>query len=131
MLCANPDLVVDRGDQLVPCAGSIAVAYEEMGGEVFYAGKPHRPIYDLALTTAERRSGRPPEPSRVLAIGDSMRTDIAGAAGSGMRTLFVARGIHAHELRLGEGGLGSSHAQDWFAFQAVRPDLIIDKLGWT
>lgn len=131
MLCANPDLVVERGNELIPCAGSIAAAYEEIGGEVFYAGKPHRPIYDLALTMAEKLSGRAPKRSRVLAIGDAMRTDIAGAVGAGIRTVFVARGIHAGDLKLGEGELGSSHVQDWIAGQAVRPDWMIDRLAWA
>jgi HAD superfamily hydrolase (TIGR01459 family) len=131
MLCANPDLVVERGDRLIPCAGSIAAAYEAIGGEAFYAGKPHRPIYEAALAMAARLSGRAAiEPTRVLAIGDAIRTDIAGAAGFGIRSLFVARGIHAGELGLDEGGLGSSHAQDWIDRQAVRPDAIIETLVW-
>jgi HAD superfamily hydrolase (TIGR01459 family) len=132
MLCANPDLVVERGDRLIPCAGSIAAAYEAMGGEVFYAGKPHAPVYEAALARAARLSGREAvERSRVLAVGDAIRTDIAGAANLGIATLFVARGIHGAELKLDDGGLGSSHAQDWIDRQSVRPDAMIETLRWA
>jgi HAD superfamily hydrolase (TIGR01459 family) len=135
MLCANPDLVVERGRALIPCAGAIAAAYEEMGGEVFYAGKPHRPIYEAALEAAARTLGRAVEPARVLAVGDAIRTDIAGARRFGIPSLLVARGIHAGELRLDEGGLGasepSSHVQDWLGRQAARPDAVMDRLVWS
>ena len=79
MVCANPDLVVERGDMIVPCAGTIALAYEEMGGAVFYAGKPHRPVYERALAVASELSGQAIPKERVLAVGDAIRTDIAGA----------------------------------------------------
>src|SRR5690606_193111 len=79
MVCGNPDLVVERGDTLVYCAGAIADAYAALGGDVLYAGKPYRPIYEQALSLAERLRGKPVTPSRVLAIGDSIRTDLAGA----------------------------------------------------
>ena len=82
MLCANPDLVVERGDTLVYCAGAIADLYGTLGGEVLYAGKPHRPIYEQALDeVAQRRAARRPPLDRVLAIGDSVRTDLKGAIG--------------------------------------------------
>lgn len=132
MLCANPDLVVERGHELIPCAGSIALAYEEAGGEVFYAGKPHRPIYDAALAEAAKLSGRAHiEPARVLAVGDAIRTDIAGAAKLGIPSLLVARGIHAGELRLDEGDLASAHVQDWLAGQHARPTAVMDRLVWS
>jgi HAD superfamily hydrolase (TIGR01459 family) len=98
MLCANPDVVVDRGDRLVYCAGAIADLYGSLGGEVLYAGKPYRPIYEMALAKAEKvRSAKAPL-SRVLAIGDSVRTDLKGAARFGIDCLFVTAGIHAEEL---------------------------------
>jgi HAD superfamily hydrolase (TIGR01459 family) len=131
MLCANPDLVVERGDKLIPCAGSIAAAYEAIGGEVLYAGKPHRPVYEAALARAAKLSGGAAvERARVLAIGDAIRTDIAGAVAFGIASLFVARGIHGAELGLDEGGLGSSEVQDWIDRQAVRPDALIETLVW-
>ncbi len=80
MLCANPDVVVDRGDRLVYCAGAIADLYGSLGGEVLYAGKPYRPIYEMALAKAEKARGEKAPLSRVLAIGDSVRTDLKGAA---------------------------------------------------
>ena len=79
MVCGNPDVVVERGDRLVYCAGSIADLYATLGGEVLYAGKPYRPIYDLALAKAEAAAGRKVPLKRVLAIGDSVRTDLKGA----------------------------------------------------
>jgi HAD superfamily hydrolase (TIGR01459 family) len=103
MVCANPDIVVERGDRLVHCAGALADAYVELGGEVYYAGKPHRPLYDLALAeTARARAARALEADvplgRVLAIGDSVRTDVKGAHDLGVDCLFVTAGIHAEEL---------------------------------
>jgi HAD superfamily hydrolase (TIGR01459 family) len=98
MLCANPDVVVDRGDRLVYCAGAIADLYGSLGGEVLYAGKPYRPIYEMALARAEKARGEKVPLSRVLAIGDSVRTDLKGATRFGIDCLFVTAGIHAEEL---------------------------------
>jgi HAD superfamily hydrolase (TIGR01459 family) len=98
MLCANPDLVVERGDRLVYCAGAVAELYANMGGEVLYAGKPYAPIYQLALRRAEAASGRNTELARVLAIGDSIHTDLKGAAAFGIDCLFMTAGIHAEEF---------------------------------
>lgn len=98
MVCGNPDVVVDRGDTLVYCAGAIADLYGTLGGEVLYAGKPYGPIYELALAKATQTRGAKVETSRVLAIGDSVRTDLKGAATFGIDCLFVTAGIHAEEL---------------------------------
>lgn len=130
MVCANPDLVVERGPVILPCAGAIALAYEEMGGPVFYAGKPHGPVYDRALAVAAELGGRPVAKDRVLAIGDAIRTDIAGAAAFGIDSLLVARGIHGEELGVHRGPLVSSHVQDWIDRQPVKPTAIIDLLSW-
>ena len=95
MVCANPDLVVQRGSTLHLCAGALAKWYEEAGGRVRWHGKPFRSVYDSCLALlgiAER--------SRILAIGDSLRTDIAGAAGAGIDSLLIAGGIHADEFGL-------------------------------
>jgi HAD superfamily hydrolase (TIGR01459 family) len=94
MICANPDLVIHRGDTLIYCAGALARRYEELGGSVVYAGKPYAPIYDRTLTLAEQIRGAAIEKLRVLAIGDGMRTDIVGAAQAGLDVLFVTGGIH-------------------------------------
>ena len=98
LICANPDIVVERGDRLVYCAGAIAELYRELGGEAIFYGKPHRPIYERALALAGERQGHAIELNRVLAIGDSVRTDLAGAHGFGIDCLFVTRGIHAEDF---------------------------------
>jgi len=98
LICANPDIVVERGDRLVYCAGAIAELYRELGGEVIFYGKPHRPIYERAMARAAGRHGRTTPLNRVLAIGDSVRTDLAGARGFGIDCLFVTRGIHAEDF---------------------------------
>ena len=98
LVCANPDIVVERGDRLIYCAGAIAELYLELGGEVIFYGKPHRPIYERAIALATERRGRAVQLNRVLAIGDSVRTDLAGAQGFGIDCLFVTRGIHAEDF---------------------------------
>ena len=99
LICANPDIVVERGDRLIYCAGAIAELYRELGGEVIFYGKPHRPIYERAMP-ARRRAPWPCDIrlNRVLAIGDLVRTDLAGAHGFGIDCLFVTRGIHAEDF---------------------------------
>jgi HAD superfamily hydrolase (TIGR01459 family) len=94
MICANPDIVIHRGDTLIYCAGALARRYEELGGSVVYAGKPYTPIYDRALTLAQHIRGESIEKPRMLAIGDGMRTDVRGAARAGLDVLFVTGGIH-------------------------------------
>jgi len=128
-VCANPDLVVEKGDELLLCAGALALLYEELGGKVFYAGKPHRPIYDLALAKAARRRGGPVAARRVLAIGDAPRTDIAGAKEIGARSLLVAKGIHAREL-LPDGRLDEEALRRFLADAPVGPDAVIEQLRW-
>ena len=130
MVCANPDLIVERGHMILPCAGTIALAYEEMGGKVFYAGKPHAPVDEKALAVAAGLSGRTIPKERVLAVGDAIRTDIAGAVGFGIDSLLIARGIHAEELGLHKGDLVSDHVQDWVGRQTVAPTAITDELSW-
>lgn len=103
MVCGNPDLVVHVGHDLLPCAGALATIYEELGGDVHWAGKPHRPAYDMALAQAlEARAGRPVDPARVLVIGDAARTDLAGAKLMGFDALFIAGGIHRDEIMQGD-----------------------------
>ena len=97
LICANPDIVVERGDRLIYCAGAIAELYRELGGEVIFYGKPHRPIYERAMALAASAAA-PSRSTRVLAIGDSVRTDLTGAHGFGIDCLFVTRGIHADDF---------------------------------
>jgi HAD superfamily hydrolase (TIGR01459 family) len=98
LLCANPDIVVDRGDSREWCAGALAALYTEMGGESLYFGKPHPPVYDLARRRLAEY-GAPVSDSRILAIGDGIRTDIQGAQGEDIDSLFVTGGLAATETR--------------------------------
>ncbi|MGD9844894.1 MAG: TIGR01459 family HAD-type hydrolase [Variibacter sp.] len=98
MVCGNPDLVVERGARLIYCGGAIADLYRTMGGDVLYAGKPYAPIYEQALAEARKLRGNDTALARVLAIGDSVRTDVKGADAQGLDCLFVTAGIHAEEL---------------------------------
>ncbi len=95
-ICANPDLIVERGDRLIPCAGSIAALYEKMGGRTLVSGKPHAPIYEESLAAASDLRGQV-DTSRVIAIGDGMPTDVKGAQDCGLDLLYVSSGIHARE----------------------------------
>lgn len=97
-VCANPDLAVHVGANLFPCAGAIAAIYEEMGGSVLWAGKPHRVAYQTALERAAVLTGDPVDRSAVLAIGDAVRTDLAAAEVAGVDALLIAGGLHRDEL---------------------------------
>ena len=126
MICANPDIVVERGDRLVYCAGAIAELYSELGGEVIFYGKPHRPIYERAVALAAERSGHAVQLNRVLAIGDSVRTDLAGAQGFGIDCLFVTRGIHAEEFE-GLDQLDPASVRELFGHP---PRALMRELRW-
>lgn len=130
MICANPDIVVEVGDRLVYCAGALAALYEQMGGRTVYTGKPHPPVYHEALARAARIRGEAAGSGRVLAIGDAIRTDVAGAHAIGADALFVARGIHSQELQLARGHLDPAIAHAWLEGQTHRPDHAIDMLVW-
>lgn len=130
MICANPDLVVERGDRLILCAGALAAAYEEIGGRTITHGKPHGPIYDAALAVGRDLLGRPVERRRIVAVGDAIRTDVLGGSGAGLDTLLVARGIHAVELLPGDGELDHAHVRTWVERQPIRPTMIARELVW-
>jgi HAD superfamily hydrolase (TIGR01459 family) len=115
MICANPDLQVIRGGKRIICAGALARRYEALGGAVRYLGKPHAAIYEYCfehLGGAGRR--------RILAIGDSLRTDIAGAAAAGIDSVLVAGGLHAEELGATDG---AAPAPDALARLCAREGL--------
>lgn len=99
MICANPDLVVERGERIIPCAGAMAVYFEQLGGEVRIAGKPHSPIYEACFAAAKEVRGAFSK-DRVLAIGDGMPTDVKGAISAGLDLLYISGGIHAAEYTL-------------------------------
>ncbi len=128
MVCGNPDLVVERGDRLVYCAGAVADLYGDLGGEVLYAGKPHAPIYQECLSRIAALRGGEPARSRVLAIGDSVRTDLTGAAGMRIDCLFVTAGIHAEELGRDQPNMAALN--EMFATAGVMPRAVTRKLVW-
>ena len=98
LLCANPDIVVDRGEVREWCAGALAALYTEMGGESLYFGKPHPPIYDLARRRLNALANKV-DSSRILAIGDGIHTDIQGAQGEDIDSLFITGGLAASETK--------------------------------
>ena len=129
MICANPDVVVERGDKLVYCAGAIADLYAAAGGDVVYAGKPYRPIYEQALGLAEAARGQRVQQHRLLAIGDSVRTDLKGAAAFGIDALFVTAGIHAEELG-DRSDPDAATLSGIFAAAGVAPKAVMHRLSW-
>ncbi|MBM3607368.1 MAG: TIGR01459 family HAD-type hydrolase [Alphaproteobacteria bacterium] len=117
-ICANPDVVIHRGEQLVYCSGALAQRYEQLGGRTIQAGKPFAPIYRRALDVAEKLTGKPVAKERILAIGDGMHTDIAGAGGQGIDALFVTMGIHRDKIHA-PGPDGAPGALDIDAARAL------------
>lgn len=117
-ICVNPDRYVDVGHRRYMCAGLLAETYEDMGGAVHWMGKPFENAYAgcLAHLPPQARPG----PGGVLCIGDSLKTDIAGASGQGMRSLFIEHGLHREET----GKI------DWLNRDEARPDYVIPSLKW-
>jgi HAD superfamily hydrolase (TIGR01459 family) len=128
MVCANPDMTVERGDRLVYCAGALADAYAKLGGEVIYAGKPHKPIYDLALALVMAKRGAALPRHRIIAIGDGIRTDIAGAAAQNIDCVFVASGVHVSGGRAAT--LDAAVVDGLFAKCKARPVAALRHLSW-
>jgi HAD superfamily hydrolase (TIGR01459 family) len=129
MICANPDRVVEHGNQLIYCGGALADVYEARGGRIHMAGKPYRPIYDEALKAAEAAAGRTLDRSRMLAIGDSVRTDAIGAANAGLDLLFVTGSIHAEELDA-FGAADPAKIRELVAPSGVRLKAFMPRLAW-
>lgn len=94
LVCANPDIRVRRGTRMIYCGGALAHRYEDMGGEVIYAGKPHDPIYRLSRVWLAEIVGYEIDKPRILAVGDNIHTDLLGAQNQGYDCLFVAEGVH-------------------------------------
>lgn len=127
LLCANPDIVVDLGDQRLYCAGALAQAYDAMGGRSLYFGKPHPPIYDLARRRVAALPGLPDDP-RILAIGDGIATDIQGASGEGLDALFVTGGIAAAQFGPDADRPDPRLLEDWLEDQQLDPIYAIGRL---
>lgn len=125
MVCANPDIVVNWGGRLVWCAGALAQIYAELGGQVIYGGKPFTPIYELAMAQIDEYRGAPTPTSRILAIGDGLKTDIAGANAHDIDALYIAGdgGIHS-------GGVGGDDLSSLFAEAGVNVIATMTGLRW-
>lgn len=128
MLCANPDLVVHRGERLLYCAGALAANYEKLGGEAIYYGKPHRPVYEsaLAATAQAAKAAGKPRPKRPLAVGDGLLTDIKGANGAGLEVLFVADGVHGEEVE----PYSAEHLAALFTRFGAKAGSVTRRLAW-
>ncbi|MZR29271.1 TIGR01459 family HAD-type hydrolase [Sneathiella litorea] len=126
MLCANPDLTVMRGTTIHYCAGAIAALYEEIGGRVELFGKPYPEVYRQVMTKLNIQ-----DPSRILAIGDSMRTDIKGANANGIDSVLVSGGIHAEEWGLKDGQLPTATQIEKVVEQHLfSPTYVIGHMVW-
>jgi HAD superfamily hydrolase (TIGR01450 family) len=136
MICANPDLVVMRGDDSIPCAGAVAASYEAMGGRVQYFGKPHREVYQSCLDLWREKSllrgqNGMIDPGQVLAIGDSLHTDIPGADLMGFHSILIAGGIHGEEFGVVEGALPSVHAVEKACdSRGLTPNAVMTAMVW-
>lgn len=128
-VCANPDLVVDVGGKHYWCAGAIAELYAAMGGDVYWAGKPHRSAYEAAKRSAEILRGQAVDLKRSLVIGDALRTDITGAQRFGVDALFVASGIHKTEVMEGSS-ISTAKLARLFADGAPPAVAAMSELRW-
>jgi HAD superfamily hydrolase (TIGR01459 family) len=129
LICANPDIVVQRGEKLVYCGGALAQLYESLGGRVTMAGKPYPAIYELSLALAAEALGRPLDPARVLCIGDGLPTDVRGANARGLDVLFCANGIHGAET-VGPRGLDIAAVCDLLRQEGLSATYAIADLVW-
>jgi HAD superfamily hydrolase (TIGR01459 family) len=130
MICANPDKVVQRGDKLIYCGGALGDLYETLGGTVRMAGKPHAPIYDLALAEAEKLLGKPLDRRRVLCVGDGIVTDVLGATNQGLDCVFIARGIHGNAAIGDHGKLDPTLTQALLARDGGQAKWAMADLVW-
>jgi HAD superfamily hydrolase (TIGR01459 family) len=124
MVCANPDITVERGGQIIACAGALAKLYEELGGAVTYAGKPHSGVYIAARRKLAVMAGRDVAASRLLAIGDGVYTDIKGAALERIASLYIASPIYLTEP------FSAASVTRLFSPLGFRPDAAMPVLAW-
>jgi HAD superfamily hydrolase (TIGR01459 family) len=132
LICANPDIVVEEGGKLFYCAGAIAERYAGAGGKVIQAGKPFAPIFTRALELARGPGNKTINSSRILVIGDAMRTDIKGAHDQGFDSLFVTSGIHRKELhsRAEGAALDAAAFRQFMEASDFAPTAVIPALIW-
>jgi HAD superfamily hydrolase (TIGR01459 family) len=129
MIVANPDRVVEHGDRLIYCGGALGDLYEALGGMITMVGKPYKPIYEEALRLAETAAGKTLDRARILAIGDSVRTDATGAAAMGLDFLFITGSIHAAELDA-FGSPDTGNIRRLVAPSGARLAGFMSRLGW-
>ena len=127
MVCANPDIVVRVGERLIWCAGAVARDYEALGGRVVMAGKPYKPIYDLAFKELETLTGDTLDKTRILCIGDGVTTDILGANATGLDSLFIASGMHGETL-WSDGTLDAAKVEAALAAESARATYVMAAL---
>ena len=126
MICANPDLEVVRGNKLVLCAGALAARYEALGGRVHYVGKPHEAVYRRCFEILGTS-----DPRRILAVGDSLRTDVAGAAALGMDSVFITGGLHAAEQGINPAiPPDPARLAELYAREGVAPTAAMPMFAW-
>jgi HAD superfamily hydrolase (TIGR01459 family) len=128
--CANPDLVVQRGDHVIYCAGALAHQYEDQGGQVLYLGKPHAPAYAFVAERLRELTGRDIPRERWLAIGDGLKTDIAGATQAGIDSLLITGGIHEIELTHADGAPDPVKIDRLFATRNLKSVAAMRRLLW-
>jgi HAD superfamily hydrolase (TIGR01459 family) len=128
VLCANPDLIVDRGELRLYCAGSVARAYEEAGGRVIWFGKPHAPTYDQSFDLLAEIAGGAVPRAQVLAIGDGIGTDVKGGLDYGLDTVFVTGGLSAGELGPDPEHPEPAMLEAYLAGQGLAPQFAIGRL---
>ena len=131
MVCANPDLVVQRGGELIACAGSLAALYQQLGGAAVYFGKPHERIYRRAWEMLETLLPRPVAKQRVLAVGDGIATDILGANRFGLDALFITGGIASAQLGADVLHPEAQRLARLCAEHDVRPVAAMSRLRWS
>jgi len=129
MLCANPDIVVDRGTERLWCAGALARDYAAAGGEVSYFGKPYRPVYEAALALVSQIAGERVAREDVLAIGDGPETDLRGAATMGMDALFVTAGIVWADYGSDPENPDAARLSDYLARTGLAPAYWMPRLA--
>ena len=125
MICANPDIVVNWGGRRIWCAGALAEIYKEFGGEVTYGGKPYAPIYELAISAINERRGEETATSKIIAVGDGLGTDIAGANSQDIDAVLVAGdgGIH-------EGTFDEDEIAERLGHANVTARAVMERLQW-
>ena len=128
-VCANPDLVVDVGGVFYYCAGAIAEIYEDLGGDVCWAGKPHRSAFETARWEAERVHRAPIAREKIIAIGDGLRTDIKAAQGMGINAIFITSGIHRNETMV-DGEIDSGLMESLFSKDSPPAVAAMSQLKW-